>query len=292
MTENYSIEEVQNILLDLLKQFEAVCAKHNLKYMGIYGTCLGAVRHKGFIPWDDDMDVMMPLKDYLKLKSLPQNIFEKGYEIYNPDAHEHFYSNAIFLHNINTTAIGNNWVKYPDCYKGISIDILPVAGLPKGRIRQMLSAFKLFRWTLMSRMTRLPLDGQEGWKQKTLWHLCNIVRKRNAPFNYYNKKIEDYFSKFRLDESDKVIFLAKWRIKDIHKYATYYNMHSSEDFVDTTIVPFEGITIPIPKGYDHIMSKEYGDYMKMPPKELQTPVHENAIVDINKSYEEYVDKVL
>ena len=283
MSEQNNMNSVQKVYVELLDEFQRVCKKHGFKYMAIYGTCIGTLRHHGFIPWDDDMDILMPLKDYLSFKKLNNSEFREGFEIFNPDEHEHFYMNALFFHNINTTAIDSNWLEYPDCYKGISIDVLPVSGLPKGRIKQVFQGFLLALWTIRNRMYRLPFHGQDGLAQKVMWVLSNATRRRGIPKNYYTKKIENHFSKYDFEESDKVMFLAKWRMKDKHSFATYYNIHATEDFVETIEMPFEYTTIPVPVGYDHYMKKEYGDYMKMPPAELQVSVHDKSVVRVDKS---------
>ena len=121
---NSSMKNIWAVELDLLLEFDRVCKKYNLKYFLIFGTLLGAVRHKGFIPWDDDIDVAMPRNDYEKLLSLTQE-FNHPYYLQTPFLKDGSCFSFLKLRNSNTSAVTNKF-SYETFNQGIWIDINPL----------------------------------------------------------------------------------------------------------------------------------------------------------------------
>ena len=285
------LSDTKKVLLDLLKVFKMVCKKHNLRYFAIGGTCIGAIRHKGFIPWDDDMDVGMPYEDFLKFREIARCELPDGYDVYCPTEHKYMYYNAIFLHNTNTASIDYIWKDFPECYKGISIDILPVMGTPKGIIMQKLFQLNIAYVITKNRMLKTPLEFQAGIMQKTIWRLFNMFQNKGNEMEYM-KKIENKFKKIKFDNSDMVIFAWLWRSKTKHANWTNHNMFCYKLFADEIEVPFEDTTICVPVGYDEYLTKDYNNYMEIPPLEYQTAPHDKFLEDVHVSYNEYINKLL
>ena len=110
--------------LDILKEFKRICEEHNLRYFAIGGTCLGAVRHQGFIPWDDDIDVAMPYEDYVRFIEIAKPGLRKPYELFDPVDHEVCGCTFLKMHNSNTAFIEKVREAYTDSYFGVFIDII------------------------------------------------------------------------------------------------------------------------------------------------------------------------
>ena len=287
---NEQMTETQKVLLDLLKVFKKVCEEHNLRYFALGGTCIGALRHKGFIPWDDDMDVGMPYEDFLKFRRIAKDVLPDGYDVYCPLEHRYSYYNAVFLHNTNTTSIDNVWKDYPDCYKGISIDILPVMGMPKGRIKQKLFQYYVAYVIIKNRMVKMPLKYQTGVSQKLLWHMFNMGGDKGSDMEYM-KRAEKKLKKIKYDTSDRILFAWLWRPATAHVNWVNHNMFPYKYFADEIEVPFEDTTICVPTGYDEYLKADYGDYMKIPPLKYQKAPHDKLLEDVNVSYKEYINKL-
>lgn len=287
---NGQLSDTKMVLLDLLNVFKTVCKKHNLRYFAIGGTCIGAIRHKGFIPWDDDMDVGMPYEDFLKFRKIARNELPDGYDLYCPLEHKYMYYNAIFLHNTNTASIDCVWKDFPECYKGISIDILPVMGMPKGVIRQKLFQGYLAYVITKNRMIKMPLKNQTSVIQKTIWHIFNLFQKKGSEMEYM-KKVERKFKKVKYNNSDMVIFAWLWRPKTKHANWTNHNTFRYECFADEIEVPFENTTICVPVGYDEYLTKDYCNYMEIPPLKYQTAPHDKLLENAHVSYKEYINKL-
>ena len=113
--------------IDLMKQAERLCERHGLKYFAMGGTLIGAIRHKGFIPWDDDLDIMLSREDYERFIGYAQKELEAPYFLQSPLTDRHFFREHILLRNSETTCIGK-WDARAKCNNGVYIDIFPMDG--------------------------------------------------------------------------------------------------------------------------------------------------------------------
>lgn len=275
----------QKELLRVFKVFKSICEEHNLKYFAIGGTCIGAVRHHGFIPWDDDIDVAMPYEDYKRLQEISNIPFP--YELYLPSEHEHWEYNFMKLHDGSTTFVEENCKQFKDRYLGIYIDIMPIYGLPKNRVKQkiVLELYDLLI-TLNRRMRREPTE-QHGFK-KVFWY---IGKPFGVLFNYdvFLKIIDNMLGKYPFNNSDKVLFGWRQKKRALRKNNTYGYVFYLEDFSKCQMTTFEDTTISIPFGYDRYLKMDFpGDYMVLPPEENRISRHKYDIYDLNKSYKEYL----
>ena len=125
------MNELQKEILAIYNVFYDLCKKNNLKFFAIGGTCIGSIRHKGFIPWDDDIDVAMPVNDYLKFIDIAKKELNDNYKlIYYMDKNCH-HQYFLKIHNTKTTYIETIEKSNKNRYKGIFIDIMPLIGCPK-----------------------------------------------------------------------------------------------------------------------------------------------------------------
>lgn len=282
--EEYDIKEIQRAILDVYKVYRELCKKHNLRYYAIGGTCIGAVRHNGFIPWDDDMDVVMPYEDYKRFIQIAEKELQKPYEIIGPMNCKHYTENYIKIHNTNTTFIEEHTKEYPDRYSGIYIDIFPMYGLPeneKKRYKLQLMRENLQRCNLLK---RFPYKFGINYKWKVAWCLFTPVR-HVVPYYYFSVKEENVFKGYSFNESDKILF--PWRRRPGKGY-TYKNIFYYEDFKESIKVPFEDTVMKIPVGYDRYLKMDFGDYMKLPPAEEQIPRHPKARIDLKKPFRDCI----
>lgn len=279
LTRKIQLEE-----LKILKVFQEICRRHDLRYFAIGGTCIGAIRHKGFIPWDDDIDIAMPYCDYTKFLELARTELPSHYGI-SDSIHNRFPENACKVFNSNTTFIEHVYIKRVSLYSGVFIDVFPVHGLPpegseRKRVRRLSSiCLRLnnkFRFSFNDMWTR---------KAKLLW-LASAPLKLFLPYNYFSIMQQNMLSRYSFNCSDKIIF--PWRSAKVSAEGWYRNIFNYEDFRDSQEIPFEDTTISVPVGYESYLRMDFGDYMKLPPEDKRISSHSQcAIIDLYKPYSYY-----
>ena len=251
------ISEVRAIELDILDKFVDFCKKNKLRYYLVAGTLLGAVRHQGFIPWDDDVDVGMPRPDYEKLKRLLKDkVLDDKYELLMVENNK---SNYNFLKLINNKTI--LYEKYMSKEKavGIWIDIFPIDGMPDS---YLLSKMKCMKVEFIRKIMAMSMaqSGKGTSRLRTLIKGIMIPIVRKISISYLNKKINTVFQKNNFDKSKYVGAVSGGiSYRGIVKKSVY----------DVDELFFEGKKYNVPKGWDVLLSQAYGNYMKLPPKEEQ-----------------------
>lgn len=259
MTKEYieikNIKEKQRILLFLFKKFHKICEENGLVYNAFGGTMLGAIRHKGFIPWDDDIDVTMPREDYNKLIDVVKNNGGEELVIHCYPDDNYIYPYAKL--GLSQTIQFENLVKKPYDELTINIDIFPVDGCPTNeseidKYNSCESNIILCTYKVKSRTPKLLL---KKWYSKL----------RGYKF-FVNKQIE-LASKNTIHQSSNVICNgAGWGRKGIVDKNIYY---------DRILYNFEDTQIWGVKDYDDHMKRLYGDYMKWPPVEKRVSPHDD-----------------
>lgn len=256
--------------LDLLIEFDRVCKKYNLRYFLFFGTLLGAVRHKGFIPWDDDIDVIMPRQDYEKLICLKDE-FKNPYFLQNSKSDKDFLYVHSRLRNSNTTSIQRAFA-YRDFNHGCFIDILYYDKVFNDDRGQKLYD-DLLELTIKA-STFMKLSNQAPNKK-------DEQRIRNydgeAPDLLFNR-IQNLSKIYNNKQTDYVLTTA----------AIVYGFKKScfnvADFDDIVLMEFENYKFPVPKGYKRILTTIYGDYMSFPPEVNRGIWHGSVWYDPDKSY--------
>lgn len=268
------MKRVWLVQLELLYIFSDVCRQHNLKFWLIGGSLLGAVRHKGYIPWDDDIDVVMPRRDY-EILCANAKWFDGKISLHLPNNRERYYEGWARLHNTETAVLYPNYKK-EGSKQGIYLDILPLDDFSTRDVK---------------RRKRIAFLNTLG--HSISYNInSNIFLKLFSLLNHliYFCKPEKLFKRVnKLCESNPRDVTDKCIVKVCTVYPVKKNIFSKEDFSETLFVPFEFITVPIPKGFDHILSMLYGDYHSLPPSEKRGTWHD-FIFSTDKSFKDFQKK--
>ena len=276
--------DYQKAEYEVLKEVLKILSKHKLRYFAIGGTCIGAVRHKGFIPWDDDIDLAMPREDYELFRNnyymeLPVYLKKMDY-----DNSTHYDFLFFKIYDERTTMVDLYAKNQPDRFTGAFVDIMPVDGLPENKIRESLlinySTF-LSKLNTISRYYDLFPRKNAGLVQ----YIKDILKKpvgKLIKHDVCSNKILELFAKYSYDFSEKVCFTWRIGIVDCHRLE-----FDSRFFRETVSVEFEDVMINIPKEYDLYLKQDFGNYMELPPKEERYSGHTAYIYDLTKPCEYY-----
>jgi lipopolysaccharide cholinephosphotransferase len=261
-----NIKEVQKKLLSVFQIFSDICEEYGLTYFGTGGTAIGAVRHKGFIPWDDDMDFVVPVNDYLKLRSLKSEI-EKKYPSISIE--ENLFNAMVVVMDKNSTYSALEIAyKHPEYRMGFKIDIIPLCGVPSGAMRRRL--FCRCFWLLEAlrqryRMPRMSIEGK-GIKGKLAHPFIKLYTKV-IPFSVFQRFRDGFLTRYPLD-SEKTKYIMQMPMP--HKEKELWEKSWTASVVKA---PFEHTHIYLANGYDKMLRKQFGDYMKLPPEKDRVAKH-------------------
>lgn len=269
-------KELHDILLDMLDEFCRVCNENNLTYYLIGGSCLGAVRHKGFIPWDDDIDVGMPRKDFEKFNIIAQKKLKGGLFLQNFKTDPNYYYEFCKIRNSNTTYIEDG-LSDLDINHGLFLDVFPIDYVPN----TVLSKAEF-------RIKRAMYD-----------NYINEYYKGKPKQASFQKKAMSLFAKIAI----KDVFEAKDKRNELFKkisyqpteyIANFYGAWAKKEIVPADVFSegvdalFEGRTVRVPTNYDAYLSHVYGNYMQLPPENKRVSHHECKVIDLHSPYTSYI----
>lgn len=267
-------EKLKTVELALLKEFINVCETLNLTYYVIGGTLLGTVRHKGFIPWDDDIDVAMKRADYEIFISEAQKYLPEYYFVQSLKSEPDLPYNFCKLRDSRTTFIESSIRKFKINH-GIYIDIFPLDFYPDDE--KQASVFDRDNYKL----TQSIIKNYTAPHLTRCERLKNNIRKILFVFNSYKKQIikREELYKSISDSSLVANLCGAWGRKEIVP---------KKWFNEVVELEFEGIKVNAPKDYDLWLKQVYGNYMELPPVEKRVAHHYVDVVDFDKSYKFYV----
>ena len=259
--------QMQLMQLEMLIEFDRVCRKNNIRYTIFGGTLLGAVRHKGYIPWDDDADIAMLREDYEKFVKISDELDPKICYFQDNKNDPNYRWEYAKLRKTNTLYVraGQEHIK---CRTGFFIDIFPMDDIPKSTIGQIINDIYVccLRKILYAEVGKYS-DSESFIKKK--WY--SLLSK--IPKEYVYKKYEKLFNKSRNDSDNLVRCLsypATGKLYTKNSIKTRYGM-PKKWFTDLIEYDFEGIKLYGTKDYDTILKYIYNDYMKLPPEDKRDP---------------------
>lgn len=257
-----TIEEIKNTELGSLKQLHDFCVKNNLKYWLAYGTLLGAVRHKGFIPWDDDIDVIMPRSDFNYLINNFNRQFQNHKKIVTIYNNANYYLNAAKIIDERTGLIER---VYKSCEIGCYIDVFPLDYVPDDEQKALSFLKKIQRKFDLFRIINIGYNREWNFFKKVLW--CSLFPIRVV---YPRRKILMSINNFSQYYNET--YKKNWALASYDSFGSirYYD---SSLWNETICLEFEGYEFFAPKQYDKILTISYGDYMTPPPIEKQVTHH-------------------
>lgn len=260
-----SNEGIKQIELRLLIEFDRLCREQGFRYSICGGTLIGAIRHKGFIPWDDDIDVLMPRKDFeafIKYSHDNAVPFELLHYTNNPN-----YFDGIAKIYDKSTIIDDGFSNLYELKLGVYVDVFPIDGAGK----DYESALKLYNKTKLQRR----MLGAKQWKKYEFskthsfiyepLRMAAFVASRAIKAEHMLEKIDSVYSQIPIEES---------------KYAvSIYGSYGEKEIIPSYFVesyislPFEGVEVMAVERYDEFLTKMYGDYMQLPPEEKRVSRH-------------------
>ncbi len=246
------LRQCQLVQLHLLYVFDAICKKHNLTYFLSGGSLLGAIRHKGFIPWDDDLDIGMPTKDYKKFLKIAPGILPTDTILHTPQLNPIFNTPYSKLRDINSFMYEFRRDQSSLDPQGIFIDIFPYDPMPRigCRLQKILIQILSRSWNDARTYMRRTREGfLQAWSfsayamclKGIYWVMKGLVSLLN-----------------QIIPSNDVYLCLEWGRWNFHWY--------QYDIYPTVEVPFEDGVFPIPHNYDKVLRDQYGDWTQIPPE--------------------------
>ncbi len=267
-------------MLDLFEQFKAVCKKHNLRYFLFAGTLLGAVRHKGFIPWDDDIDVIMPREDYEVFLTLAGE-FSHPYFLQTPYTDKNYCFSFVKLRNSETAFLSTKFIKENDNMNmGVFFDVFPLDVIVSGKCEETREKMQLLvrKCSTFMRKDGVFLEERDFNDLKTYYEPSQTAVKLYEDVQALAKSFKDDPS------ADKLSLITVTMSKPQN------NLWEKEWYADAIEVPFENTTAMIPVGYDKILTVQFGDYMQFPP--IEGRGGHSQFYSISMDYKEAIAKAI
>ena len=279
------VKRLWQVEMSCFEEVAKICKKYNLRYYASGGTLLGAVRHQGFIPWDDDMDIVMPYSDYVKFCDIASRVLPSPFFLQDYRTEPGFGPGLARVRNSDTTGCTHYEYEHfasTNYNCGIFIDIFPLFGVEEDTLKRVVQRTRMFVWWLgIAGYESLRKSRKSGnWVMKLLyppiwyWRLLNlfyshvdISRKFLEACNSAKDYIEIGFLSFE-GFNPKFIYLKEW-----------YN--------DTVYLPFHELKIAAPKEYDKVLRKQYGDYMVF---KKGGAIHTMELFDTEISFKEKMNK--
>ena len=273
------LKEVWAAEQTILDEIDRVCSAAGLRYSLAYGTLIGAVRHKGFIPWDDDIDIMMPREDYEKLKSLWSSLASGDYVLDDCDQNPDAFNNFSKIRKDHTTFLQFEAERSRNGHKGFFVDIFPADRVAPSRLARKIQFLDFALNLLFNRRSTSGTGGVVGFAEQAL--LSAVPKK------YYHK-LSLFFGRRsrRWNSNSASQYVMPSTIRDCKVF------YPADLFERLERIEFEGKQYFAVKDRDTALRKEYGDYMVLPPEEERIWKHHPILIDFHRNYEELTEDAI
>ncbi len=271
---NVDIREVQKVQLEILLEFDRICKINNIKYCLYAGTLLGAIRHKGFIPWDDDIDVCMLREEYDRFLKVCNRYLDDKYFLQTYKTDKEYHHQFAKLRKNNTLYIEEG-LSNLKVHQGIFIDIFPYDNIKLNTItgkihRNLLNMFRIIN----SASSKGVSKSVSGYAKMCIYYARKIFPKSMK--DKLNTKLACAFNKSKTQHVGELSLATTKTLYERFslKKSTFYDIIEWE---------FENYKFPVPREYDYVLTRHYGDYMALPPLEQQKPHHNIVNISLNTS---------
>lgn len=274
MNQQQSVRDVQMKILDTMKYIDSVCRRNGIVYYIMGGTALGAVRHGGFIPWDDDLDIFMTPQEYSKFKKAMEDEKHPDFVIQEWRTTKKYLEYAKVRMN-GTAFIEESFKDRKDMHHGIYVDIMMLHKVPVSKCIQKMVYYK-------SKFVTLYALSQRNWKPKTKGQAFVLKTLKFLPCKWMAKQFYKHIYKYE-DLQDKFMYCywitpAKFRS----------GLFEPKFFTSPIDIPFEDTMLLGSAYIKEYLSYRYGNYMKLPSAEQQKAAVHAMIFDTENDYTKYI----
>lgn len=253
------LEELKQLQLDILSDVHEFCIQSNIKYSLAFGTLLGAVRHEGYIPWDDDIDIMMPRKDYEIFLKMYGN---ERFQIANHNTMSSCHLPYSKVYDVRTLV--SEYSEYPMDY-GVNIDVFPLDNVPDSEVELKSFLKKKEFWNIIYDLKKIKISKRRSFIKNVVLAFAHILffpisihfvsqKMRNLSIKYFNVPTK------RIG----IVAPSDNNIREIW---------DRETFAEYAILPFENVEVMVMKNYHDFLTAAYGNYMQLPPKDKRISHH-------------------
>ena len=263
-----ALEKLHYTILNALKEFDRICRKYDITYFVGFGTAIGAARHHGFVPWDDDIDVCMLREEYEKLRNVPQEEWDKKYFIADPrDDYRLHRSLFPCMYIKGTTFETEGQIKYfkvaTDDNYPIHIDIFVFDYFVESKLQQMIKTTDNYKRLVLYSKCKFKIVKTDSLKVRLS---CGIKRFISACLNVTRLDSKKIYNKYLMYlEKNKGANITGFELVETYEKIAFVSTY--DEMFPVVYLPFEDMQVPMIKNYDEVMTKLYGDYMSIPPIE-------------------------
>lgn len=264
------MNEIQKVSLHILKTVTNICESQGFRYYLAYGTLIGAIRHKGFIPWDDDVDILMPRPDYEKLLRYLESRKEEIYPlaVFNRNTNKKYFYGITRICDMRYEIDKDN---EQNCGMGIFIDVYPYDGLgddESDALSRLTESSNYMKDVVLATRKRLDVSTEMNWKGKIVYVVKWCIHHLLGPNYYFNKQKKLFEGLPAFDDSRYVAPLS-WYFTKPDKV-----LFVRDIFMNPVKMTFEKYEFYVPGQYDKMLRQEYGDYMELPPENKRVYHHQ------------------
>jgi len=256
------LQHLQHVILDIVKYIDKLCQENNIQYYLEGGTCIGAIRHKGFIPWDDDLDIIMDSENYDKFIAVCREKLDAN-KYYLQEGYRDWpmpFSKIKLLGTVFEEP--SMYYDHPD-HRGIFVDIFRLEDVSNSKVGQFWQYF-------CGEVLLCHCLSQRGFDNPSFKKRLLIMASFPLKIKFIRKFFKRQVERYRNKKTDYVGMFGG-------RYRFHNSIYKRSDFSNPIRVPFEDTLLPVPSGYNAILTQIFGDYMTPPPMREQVGLHLQGI---------------